>query len=333
LPPVLLLGHWATTTDLASYFILPVVHVLAAAISVAWLLTLGLRGLSVGSPQLTWGVFNAGLVGAPFLSLIIEFMVLIFLGIFALLYLAQDPQVLEALWQLSESMPIGVPESGFDVFESYLMRPGTLYMVLLFGALIVPLIEEMFKPIGVWLLVGRKPTPAQGFAAGLLSGAGYALFENFLLGAGAGDDWVMVAIARMGTSLIHIFTAGLMGWALAQAWSGKRYLRLGVTYLATVLIHGLWNGLVILTAVPDIFGSEVAIPETLEMIGTAAPVIFAILILGCFILLLVFNATIRRAIPKRDDMSLGYVIPSEDDIIPPALPQPVAENYPEKEIP
>ena len=108
-----------------------------------------------------------------------------------------------------------------DQLETYLMQPSTLYIALLFGALIVPLLEELFKPIGVWLLVGRKPSPAQGFAAGLLSGAGYALFENFSLGASAGEDWAMVVVARIGTSLIHIVTAGLMGWALSLSLDGE----------------------------------------------------------------------------------------------------------------
>ena len=56
LPPVLLLGYWAAGIDAASLVFLPVLHVIAAGISVGWLLALGLRGLSVGSPQLVWGI-------------------------------------------------------------------------------------------------------------------------------------------------------------------------------------------------------------------------------------------------------------------------------------
>jgi hypothetical protein len=297
LPPVLVLGQWTATAGMAAYFLLPVLHVLAAAISVSWLLALGLRGLTVGSRQLTWGVFNAGLVGAPLLSLVAEFVALVFVAIFAFLFLIQDPQVIEALIELTETMSVGVSETALELLEPYVMRPSTLYISLFFGALIVPLLEELFKPIGVWLLAGRNPTPGQGFAAGLLSGAGYALFENFMLGAGAGQDWAFVAIARMGTSLIHILTAGLMGWALARAWHGKRYLQLGVTCLIAIAIHALWNGMVILTMVSDLFGSQVALPESLTVVESISPAVFVVMILGCFLSLLGFNAALRDRSP------------------------------------
>jgi RsiW-degrading membrane proteinase PrsW (M82 family) len=245
------------------------------------------------------------------LSLIAELVAL--LG-FGLIYLILNPELLEIILELSESMPLESPGQLFEQLETYLMQPSTLYIALLFGALIVPLLEELFKPIGVWLLVRRKPSPAQGFAAGLLSGAGYALFENFSLGASAGEDWAMVVVARIGTSLIHIVTTGLVGWALSLAWTEKRYLRLALSYLAAVSIHALWNGTVIITAVVELFGSDIVIPDFLNAIGAGAPIIFGVLILGCSALLLGFNASLRRA------------------IIPPAQPQNVVEAYSEKEI-
>ncbi|MFC1996092.1 PrsW family glutamic-type intramembrane protease [Chloroflexota bacterium] len=311
LPPVLLLGYWAAGFDATSLLLLPVLHVVAAGISVGWLLALGLRGLSVGPPQLAWGIFGMGLVVAPFLSLIAEFVAL--LG-FGMLYLILNPDLLEMILNLSESMPLDSPGSLLDQLEPYLMQPSTVVVALLFGALIVPLVEELFKPVGVWLLVKRKPSPGQGFAAGLLSGAGYALFENFSLGAAAGEDWAMVVVARIGTSLIHIVTTGLTGWALSLAWTQKRYLRLALSYLAAVSIHALWNGTVIITAVSELFGSDVILPDFVYAISAGAPIIFGVLILGCSALLLGFNASLRRA------------------IIPPAQPQPVIEDHPEKEI-
>jgi hypothetical protein len=321
LPPVLLLGHWAANTDIIAYFLLPFMHVLAAAISVAWLLTLGLRGLSLHSPQLGWGVFSCGLVGAPLLSLITELAVLIFLVILGMFYLAQEPQVLDALLNLTQTMPPDAPETAVEILQPYVTQPGTLFVVFTFGSLLVPLLEELFKPIGVWLLAWRQPTQAQGFAAGLISGAGYALFENFALGASAGNDWAVVILARMGTSLIHILTTGLMGWALVLAWREQRYLRLMATYFLAVAIHGAWNGMVILTAVVDLSSMDVAIPEILQIMGTAAPLIFALLIGLCLLLLLGSNAILRRKFS------------SEDDIIPPAQLQnePQIEND-EKEI-
>jgi hypothetical protein len=272
---------------------------------------LGLRNLPVGSPQLAWGIFDMGLVVAPLLSLIAEFIALVGFGF---LYIFLNPGLLDRILELSEIISLDSPELLIDQFKTYIMQPSTLVIVLLFGAVIVPLLEELFKPVGVWLLVGRNPSPAQGFAAGLLSGAGYALFENFSLGAAAGEDWAMVVVARIGTSLIHIVTAGLMGWALSLAWTEKQILRLALSYLAAVAIHALWNGSVIITAVLELLGSDVEFPDAVHAIGTGAPFLFIILILGCFVLLLGFNASLRRA------------------IIPPAQLQPVMKITPEKEL-
>ena len=307
LPPILLLGYFAVQLEATALLVLPVLHVLAAGISVAWLLALGLRGLSVGSPQRAWGIFGMGLIVAPFLSLIAELVALLGLGMF---YLALNPDLFETILELSGYVPLDAPGPVFDVLEPYIMQPGTLYIALLFGALIVPLIEELFKPIGVWLLVGRKPSQVQGFAAGLLSGAGYALFENFSLGASAGEDWAMVVVARIGTSLIHIVTAGLTGWALSLAWTEKRYLRLAVSYLIAVAIHALWNGTVILTAGIELLGPEVEFPEVLRSISYGAPIIFVVLVLGCFLLLLAFNATLRRKV-QQASIQMGIKPPTD----------------------
>ena len=251
-----------------------------------------------------------GLVAAPLLSLVAELAALLSFGV---LYLMVNPGLLDVFLGLSQSMPLQSPEALLEQLEPYLMQPSTLYIVLAFGALVVPLLEELFKPVGVWLLYGRNPSAAQGFAAGLLSGAGYALFENFSLGASAGEDWAMVLSARIGTSLIHILTAGLMGWALSLAWTEKRYLRLALSYMAAVAIHAMWNGTVIISAATELFGTQVSLPEIFYTLSAGAPLIFGVLIIGCFMLLFGFNASLRRA------------------IIPPEQPQLVADVILDKE--
>jgi hypothetical protein len=313
LPPVLLLGYWAVGMEVTSLVFLPLLHVLAAGISVAWLLALGLRGLPMISPQKVWGIFGMGLVAAPLLSLIAEFLALIGFGLF---YLVRNPELLDLVYELSQNMPVDAPEQFIDQVETVILQPGTLYLAMLFGALVVPLVEELFKPVGV------------------LSGTGYALFENFSLGASAGDDWAIIVVARIGTSLIHILTTGLTGWALSLAWREKRYFRLALSYFVAVAIHGLWNGTVILTAITELAGNDFDIPNFLVAISVGAPVIFAVLVLGCFALLIGFNRTLKRSQPlepSSHNISAGYAIAPGDAIIPPAQPQPMVENHAEKE--
>jgi hypothetical protein len=103
-------------------------------------------------------------------------------------------------------------------------------------------------------------------------------------------------LTRVGTSVIHIVVTGLTGWALTSAWLEGRYFRLGLTYLVSVSIHALWNGLVIFTLIPELLPDGAAYPEVLKNIGTASPIGFTILLVGAFGLLLGCNAALRRAI-------------------------------------
>jgi RsiW-degrading membrane proteinase PrsW (M82 family) len=103
------------------------------------------------------------------------------------------------------------------------------------------MIEELFKPIGVWLFARQLKTPMEGFAMGLLSGTAYALVENLGMAAQAGPDWPTIIIARAGAGLLHIANTGLMGWAIASLVNEKKVGRFLLTYIATVTFHGLWN--------------------------------------------------------------------------------------------
>jgi hypothetical protein len=298
-PLLLGLGFLTAQNATLIWITLPPIHVITIGISVLWLITLGTRGLYQGSRQRQWGIFGAGLVIAPMLSLLAELVIIVVVGILGIGYLARDPVFAAELTQLSERYLINpnLPmDTVLEVLEPYLMQPITIYAGLVLVAILVPLVEEFFKPVGVWLLVGRNPSPTQGFAAGVLSGAGFALFENFTLSASSGEEWSLVVTARLGTSIIHIVTTGLTGWALASAWQKNRYLQLGLTYLTSVAIHALWNGLVVLSIVPELMPDLGNYPDTLYNIGAAAPIGFMVLLAGSFILLLGCNRTLRRAI-------------------------------------
>jgi RsiW-degrading membrane proteinase PrsW (M82 family) len=168
-----------------------------------------------------------------------------------------------------------------------------LFIALIALGLFVPLIEELLKPIGVMLLLGRPLTPAQGFALGALSGAGYALVENLMVGVDA-ETWAFATLGRFGTSVMHIFTAALSGYALVRAKNGKRYLQLAGIYLLNVLIHGVWNSLVILTSATIIsdLGAGGSLPSQLVYI---APVILVLIAATCLFLLRRYNRRFASA--------------------------------------
>jgi RsiW-degrading membrane proteinase PrsW (M82 family) len=171
-----------------------------------------------------------------------------------------------------------------------LNNPSVIFFMLFFLSVIVPLIEEAFKPIGVWFLAGRNPTPGDGFVAGIISGMGYALFEN-LGNISLGLSWSTLVLARVGTSVMHIFTAGLIGYTLALAWKENRYLRLGAAYVLAVVIHGLWNALTILSTVAGLEMEDSILPYYLVPTGGIALVVLAS---GVFVLLILSNRKVRR---------------------------------------
>jgi hypothetical protein len=98
----------------------------------------------------------------------------------------------------------------------------------------------------------------------------------------------------------------LVGWALASAWSQKRYLRLGTTYAFAILMHGLWNGMAVLSSISSLKGQvNIEIPATLLQIGSFATI--AIVALSAFNLVfyISFNAILRNNIKTKASLSAG----------------------------
>ncbi len=292
LPVILALGYLVSSNRALAWFILPVLHIFAIGVPVLWLVHLGTRGLLTASPQRYWGIFAAGLILGPSIILFAELAAMFIAGLIGGIYIAMRPDLVQELYFLTLRLGSGVftPDQMLEILRPYLMKPVVLFSIFAFTAGIVPLIEETFKPIGVWLSAGRMLAPAEGFVAGLISGAGFALFENISLTT-LGTDWTSTVVVRMGTALLHIVTAGLTGWALAHAWSHRRYLRLAMTFLLVVFIHGSWNALSLLTAAGDAL--DLVITSRLPAVNLAAVGLGALAAIMFFVLLR-FNAVLKE---------------------------------------
>lgn len=295
LPLLLYLGYRISQLPDWEWLLLPPVHVLAIGLPILWLVYVGRRGISTGSGQQTWGVLGSGLVIGPLLIMLAEIAALAFFLLLGILYLVNRPELLDELSNLAQRLAQAPPNPEIyqRILEPWLAQPGVLYAAFVFIAIIVPLIEEALKPIGVWLLAGRDLSPNTGFALGLLSGAGYALFESLAFTSNA-NDWALIAGARIGTGVIHIVTAGLTGWALATAWRRGSYLRLGVAYLTAVLLHALWNGLTLLATGSQLAGTGLAGEDFISNLADVAPLGLGVLTLVGFILLLGANHRLRQ---------------------------------------
>ncbi len=290
---VLLLGNWVSQNTQVAWFALPVLNVLASGLPALWVIYIGTRGLIPGLARRRWGVFAGGLVLGPLAILVLELVLLALMGILALLWIMLNPSLANQMYGLA----ITLQNSGTNLdgvirkLGPFISNPGIIFLVLAFFSVLVPLLEEALKPIGVWFLAGQKLTPVQGFAYGILSGAGFGLFENLGNTSGGVTDWALLASARISTLLLHCFTAGLVGWALASAWSERRYLRLAVTYGVAVVLHGLWNGMVVLSAAAALqTGYDITLPAGLQLAGTISAV--GLIALGVLVFLFYIGASI-----------------------------------------
>jgi len=307
-PGALLLGNWAAQNTRVDWLLLPPLNILATGLPALWLVYLGTHGLPLGTFRRRWGVFASGLVLGPLIIIILELLALVGMGILAILWLMINPNTSSQLSNLVIHLEnsSGNPDAILRIMLPYLLNPGLLLIVFAFISVIVPLIEETLKPLGVWFLAGQKLSPAQGFVYGVLSGAGFGLFENLGNTSNGGEAWALLASSRISTLLLHCFTAGMVGWALVSAWSQRRYLRLGISYILAVLIHGLWNGMAVLSAVSTLQGlSNVSIPTSLQRIGSLST--WGIVALGAIVLVLYigFNAALRRSLPAMPPPTAG----------------------------
>jgi hypothetical protein len=295
MPIALLAGRWVIQNAGVAWLLLPPLHLIAVCVPILWFIFLGSRGLPLSSPQRAWGVFGSGLVLGPFFILIVEIFVMALVFVAFVLYASSQPDLVLELSRLAERMNAAPPdpEALQRMIAPFLLNPAIAFGLFVFLSGIVPLVEEAIKPIGAWLLVGGNLTPAAGFTAGLLSGAGYALFENLFYTTNIAS-WSTLVLTRTGTALMHIMTASLTGWALARAWRYRNYLGFGLAYFAAVLIHGLWNGLGVLSAVGQITSEELTGPLLEQLISTA-PLSLLILSALLFLLLVKFNADLRKS--------------------------------------
>ncbi len=254
-PLALLLAKSAVGSSLAWLF-LPPLLILVMGIPTLWLTSAARAGLPAESLQRGWGVASFGAVVGPTLIILLEASLLVLALVAAGVWLAGQPALLAELQRLAESFTLqSDPERLLELLQPYLEQPVVLAAGVVFIAVLVPLIEEAFKPLAVWLLAGRWLTPASGFSAGVLGGGMFALLESLgYLASAPAEGFVGFALARSGTLLLHVATAGLVGWGVGSALGEGRYLRLAWTYLAAVALHGVWNAVGILPALEELPG-------------------------------------------------------------------------------
>ncbi len=301
-PVVLFAGYLVANSQTLNWILLPPIHLLAVGIPIIWLVHIGRRGLPAGSLQRKLATLSLGMVGSFLLAFIAEIIVLILIGIVGIMLIASNPNAVLDLNRLAQRISSSQmdPEVIARALRPYLSNPRVIFIGLATISGFVPLIEELFKPLAVWVLGRRLQTPAEGFAVGLLAGSGFALVESLgQVGSLNGVDWMVVEIGRGGTDLLHITTTGIMGWALVSAWRGGKTWLPGVAYLVAISIHGLWNALILgIGLAPYLNFSPASLPYYQEL-GSFAPVGLGLMVIVLMAILLSANRNLRAKAVER----------------------------------
>ena len=293
----ILLGSWVGEIETVNLVVLPILTIPAAVLPLGVLLALGTRKLPMGTRWQSWSILGLGMTLIPFLLFILEIVIAIILLFGVIAYITTQPELVFKVQALANQIVALGPnsETARDLVSPLLTKPGVILTTLLYTALLIPAIEEIFKPLGVWLLARKLESPAQGFAIGALSGASYALIETIGVSV-QGAGWASLLFTRIGTGLLHITTSALMGAAIVLALRERRYLRLIGTYFLAVALHGLWNTFAILFTFSNL-AQALGEPGWLSTIQPFTIIGMSILTIGLLAILLISNRRMRKAIP------------------------------------
>jgi hypothetical protein len=284
-PVLVLLGWWITSQEGLAVFLLGPINVLVAGLPILWIFSAAQSGLSGGSHMRKWRIFGFSITVLPILVILAELIAIVILGGMGLAYVglrtAADPQIERDIAYLTNQfMAYG---DNFDALiqylKPYILQPAIIYWVLAIFGGIIPIIEEVIKPLALWTLAGRKITPQEGFVGGLLCGAGFALMENvfYFTTVILAEEWLFMAIGRAGTGVLHMLASGLVGWGLAAAWGKRKWAFLVLTALGAFILHGVWNILAVLSGVLPLLILE-SEPTNLQLLVSHAPVVLLLII-------------------------------------------------------
>jgi RsiW-degrading membrane proteinase PrsW (M82 family) len=200
----------------------------------------------------------------PLIMIVLEIVLLLGIVIVAMIFIAtQQPALFREIVNLGRILKQETDqETILKLVAPYISNPIVIATIVGYIALLVPLIEELLKPLAVWIFASKIETPAQGFAMGLLSGAAFALIESLNASGDGSVSWPVIVSIRAGTSLLHMTASGLVGWGIVSAFREKRILRFFAAYFCAVTIHGIWNACVVGTGLSAV-GESIGKPEWL----------------------------------------------------------------------
>jgi hypothetical protein len=249
---------------------------------------------------MTLQVASGAFLATP-LAFVLEMIAILLIISAAFLGLAWQPGGQDLLVTVTSYLQDPVRVQNLGVITPDLLTPAVIVAVFALVAGLIPLIEEAVKTFGVGMMAYRRPTLPQAVLWGLAAGAGFAIAEGLLNATSGLGAWLPTVLLRIGTTLLHCLTGALMGLAWYQILSRQKWARGLGLYLASVAIHGLWNGLAVAMALLSLTapGAGTTTGDQLtSVLGTLAILLLLVaLTLGMAGSLAGLTIHVRRRIP------------------------------------
>jgi hypothetical protein len=276
----LVAGQFVLSRELLTPVTFPPFHTGATVLPpliVLWLVGGALRGST------RWRDIELQLGSGGFLSTILAFLlelvVLVSVAIVVLVLVTLRPGGLEQIQAFVDQMQDPSWLQDPSRWAPLARTPVVAALTLLIAAVAIPIIEEAVKTVGVGLAFYRRPGLAEAFLWGLACGAGFSLVEGMFSTTTALESWTAVVLLRVGATMLHCATGGLMGIAWYALLAQRDWLRALALYVASVSIHGTWNALTVvmtLASVSSSGGSPQGIAT--RFAGTSSTIILSLLL-------------------------------------------------------
>jgi RsiW-degrading membrane proteinase PrsW (M82 family) len=281
-----------------AWLLLPVLTLPIILLPILFFLQLGVPANVFPSRWKVFATLGLSMTAGPLVMIFLEIMSLLFVALLAAVFISSEPELMSELSRLPVLLnEEASPDEMIELLAPYITRPSVVTGIFLYLALIVPLIEELFKPLAVWLFASSTKSAASGFALGMLCGGAFALVESLNASSDGSAGWFAIVTVRAGTSLLHMATSGLMGYAIVQLFQEGKYGRMLTTYLACVLLHGLWNACAVVVGLGSL-GEMLGKPEWLWRFIPAGVTGIMVLGMGMLWVLVSVHRRMRAQAPQ-----------------------------------
>ncbi|MEI7847389.1 MAG: PrsW family glutamic-type intramembrane protease, partial [Chloroflexota bacterium] len=242
---VVALGHVLSNGFNYLFGLLSLLNILAIGLPILFFIRICLRGLDLPGKRLGWSIFGTALIIPPTLAIILEGFATGVILLFFYFYANSLPGMQNALLNLVNSIRYDNQFTNFtDKFAADLLfAPGAAFSAFVLFSIVVPLVEEVSKILIIIPLLKRTRSEIDGFILGTLCGAAFAFTENIGFSSMFADNWAAGVTTRAIASLPHIFTSGLFGFGMVQAWKNRNIKQFILSLITAIFVHGLWNAI------------------------------------------------------------------------------------------